>query len=157
VDEVFLKVRNCLNQLTDLAKELQALGVIRSQKIVSDYGEWIACRLLKGTPSDSRTQKGWDIKVGDKHIQVKTHAKAQTNRTRWTPIPKTPDFHELLIIVLSPKYLVSDIFLVPVKDCKTLRDKSGNYWKLSWNKIDEFRFSGEKLADIEPLLASTEI
>ena len=155
MDDSLNSIRSNLQRLAEIGKNLRSFGVIRSQRIIPDYGEWIACRILGASLADSRTQKGWDVEIAGKRIQVKTHAKALTNRAHRTPIPNHPEYNELLIVVLTPCYLVSKIFRVPVEDVKRLRKEMGRKWTLEWKELGGFQIQKNKLAAIKPLLETS--
>ena len=80
-----------LDSIAEGIHSLQELGVIRSRKFVSDYGEWIVCQLFGGRVAKSKTQRGWDVLANDERIQVKTHSKAFDNPNRWSSIKGGPD------------------------------------------------------------------
>jgi hypothetical protein len=136
------EVAHVVHSLAVLQRGLAALrrkGVIRSQRYLADYGEWLACQLLGGKRALSKTQPAWDIKVGKKRIQVRTHAKADTTPARRTPIPKSAlGYDSLLILVLSEKWKLKKAYEVPRRAVSRLARRDGKRLTLHWNHLTEF-------------------
>jgi hypothetical protein len=132
-----------LQRIADAMERLRSLGVIRSQKVVSDIGEWLAATLLGGNLADSKNQKGWDITCGKAHIQVRTHAKAGTNKNRFTRVADVcAGQDDLAVVVLSPRFLVDRIFVVPNHEVRERANKKG---ALSWKSIASFEIKSDSV------------
>lgn len=138
-----------IKKLAESMKRLRELGVIRSQKIVGDIGEWIAAVLFDGVIADSKNQQGWDIKCEVGNIQVRAHAKAEGNNTRNTRITGlSEDCAMLAILVLTHDFRISQVFVVPSEEAKRLATKG----KLSWSKLQDFEVPhADLLPSLSPL------
>jgi hypothetical protein len=92
-------------------RELKRLGVIRSNKWHSEFGEWLVSQLLEVRRSDNRNQQGVDLK--EQGYQVKTH---------FIPAPGIPvyedfkgnklEFENLVIVGLDEAMKVQVIYKV---------------------------------------------
>jgi len=68
---------------------LKGYGLIPNQKdFTGQLGEWFVSEVYGGTRSTNGIEKDWDVKIGDKLVQVKTHAKAETTTARFSFIKK---------------------------------------------------------------------
>jgi hypothetical protein len=133
---------------------LESLGVVRSQRTVADYGEWLAAEILSLPICTSRTQKDWDLELTGRRVQVKTHAKASTNRARRTPISKTPlAYDELAIVVLTPTLRLREFYLLPRVAVEQLAKPMGDKRTLHWSVLAEFALR-EVPARLAPLLSA---
>jgi hypothetical protein len=141
-----------LERISAAMQRLREFGVIRSQKVVSDIGEWLAATLLDGRVAESRNQKAWDIICGVKQVQVRAHAKAEGNRNRFTPVADVCAGNcDLVIVVLSPSFLVQRLFHIPNREVKA-RAVNG---RLSWARVADFevRKTDVRAKGLVPLFA----
>lgn len=86
---------------------LESLGVLRNQKdFTSQLGEYVALEMFGGELAESGIQEGWDLIDGnDKKVQVKSHAKAESNVVRSTPFKyQERKFDDLCIVRFTPNY-----------------------------------------------------
>ena len=100
----------------------QAMKALRDEEILinkKDFtcqiGEWLVEMLYDGKRATSGIQKGWDIDVKGKHIQVKAHAKAETNNAKFSAVDKnsTERIDELIIIVFTFDYKLKEFYKAP--------------------------------------------
>ena len=134
-----MAVAGALDAIVRARRTLAELGVVRSQRLIADFGEWFGCQLLGVELASSRTQAGWDIGTSNRRIQVKTHAKAATNRARRTTLNKDElDFDELLIIVLNEDYRIRSIYLIPHADVLRLAPLSRGKRLLEWRRLESY-------------------
>lgn len=142
-------VANEIAQLSASIQRLRTLGVIRSQKIVGDVGEWIAAALFGGRIAEAKNQKGWDLACDMGNIQVRAHAKSEDNRTSWTSIAGLPnDCKELAVVVLTHELKISRVFRVPTAEAKRRARKE----RLAWSAIGEYEVLVESLPAFKKLL-----
>jgi len=67
------EVRSLLIQYRNIVNKLKEAGIIRSSKVVADYGEYIASRKLNLSLVESSIQKDYDAFDKDnKKYQIKT-------------------------------------------------------------------------------------
>lgn len=72
-------IHNYFNALEALYEN----GILLNKKdFTGQLGEWFVETIYDGERAKSGNEKGWDIKVADKYIQVKTHSKAKGNKNR---------------------------------------------------------------------------
>jgi len=57
------EVRAILNTIVNAHDQLRQLGVIRSQRFVADYGEWLVETIFRGVRSTNKIEKHWDVIV----------------------------------------------------------------------------------------------
>lgn len=137
-----------IRKIADSMARLRSLGVIRSQKLVSDLGEWIVAKLFGGCLAESKTQQDWDVRCDSGRVQVRSHAKAADNFNQWTPVSRNYDrYEELVIVVLSEVFLVRHVYRVPASEV-ALRVVKG---QLRWASIQEFEINPRELPGYEEL------
>lgn len=133
-------------------ERLHEFGVIRSQNVVSAIGEWLAPTLLDGRVATSKNRKAWDIVCGDAQVQVRTHAKAEGNRNRFTRVADVCAGNcDLVIVVLSSSFLIQRLFHVPNHQVKA-RAVNG---RLGWTRVADFEVekTDVRAKDVVPLFA----
>ena len=118
---------------------LNDMGVVRTQKITDDFGEWLAEQLFNGKRAEKVNQQGWDIVTSEGYYQVKTHRKAESTPAKWSKI-KTLDY-SVKIFQLNPNYTIKNIY--SISNEKLLNNyhngklkKKGNEYTLYWNTCD---------------------
>lgn len=147
------QIASSLRDLCAAQETLQRLGIIRSQRVVSDFGEWFASKLLSMQLCSSRTQRGWDLEIPGKRVQVKTHAKAEGNRARRTTLRKNAlDFDELAVVILSNTYRVRTVYLVPRGAVETLAPYNDGKRILFWSALKPFELRTVPV-ELTPLLS----
>ena len=86
--------------------------------------------LYSGEKAKSAIQKDWDIKIGDKYIQVKGHSKASKNGNAHSNIKYNVNAQvdELIIIVFSEDYKLKSFYQIPWQDALSRIRKGRIYW-----------------------------
>ncbi len=126
-------------------KILRNEGILINKKdFTCQIGEWLVEMLCDGKRATSGIQKGWDVDVNGKHIQVKAHAKAEGNKNRWSAVDKdsTERIDELIIVVFTFDYKLKEFFRVPWLDALphiNSRGKKNPRFEINWNAIKEFK------------------
>src|SRR5260221_13854953 len=104
------KIVDALDRWCSAAGDLKELGVVRSQKVLSDLSEWFVAEIYGGKRVESKTHPGYDVVVaGAERIQVKHAAKAKDNPARWHPIKslkQLKQFDSLELVIFSDSYKV---------------------------------------------------
>jgi len=147
--------------LTSTAQTLddffKSLKILRDEKVLinkKDFtcqiGEWLVEMLFEGKRATSGIQKGWDVIVDGRHIQVKAHAKAEGNKNRWSAVEKesTERIDELIIVVFSFDYKLKELFRIPWKHAYPLiklRGKKNPRNEINWSSIKEFKIENDAL------------
>lgn len=106
--------------------------------------------IFDGKRATNSGQKGWDIDVKGKRVQVKTHAKARHNTARWSAVnfDTLESVDELIIIVFTFDYKLKELIRVPWNDAKaiaTLRGQKRPKWEISWNNLTAYQCDIDKL------------
>lgn len=141
-------------QIAAAEQSLRDLGVVRSQRTESDYGEWIASQVLKLPMATNRVNKGWDIGDGSRRVQVKTHAKAANTSARRTTLRSTAlDFDELAVVLLTPTYRLRSFYLVPRESVEQLFPFVSGKRTIAWRKLADFSVRAIP-STLRPLLSS---
>src|ERR1700741_4087433 len=105
-----------LRQFFQSLRELKEEGILINKKDFNcQIGEWIVETIYDGKRAASGIQKGWDVDVKGKHIQVKCHATATGNNSRWSAVNNltTEKVDELIIIVFSFDYKLKEYYQIP--------------------------------------------
>jgi hypothetical protein len=141
-----------VDRLIDAKRTLAKLGVTRSEKLLSDYGEWLVGCLLGGIRASSSIQPCWDVDSEAGKIEVKTHAKAATNRTRWTEVGLPPFvFDHLAILVLSDSWRIREFYLVPKRALLGVIAPGSS--RVRWGDLEKWRVTKASLPRSEELHA----
>lgn len=118
--------------------------LINKKDFTCQIGEWLVEILYNGKRATSGIQKGWDVDISGKHIQVKAHAKAEGNKNRWSAVEKetTETIDELIIVVFTFDYKLKEFYKAPwlkaIPHIK-LRGKKKPRYEINWNAIKEFK------------------
>jgi len=148
-------VRQVLQALAEIQngmEKLRSLGVIRSQKVVGDLGEWLVAQVFGGEIAASKGNADWDVIADGERIQVKAHAKAADNSTRWTGFPKPPaGVDAIAVVVFSPAFRVLELYKVPAEELGRLLRASGDKLRLPWDDLGDWRVSKAMLPASSPL------
>lgn len=136
-------------------KTLRDEGILINKKdFTCQIGEWLVEMIYGGNRAKSGIQKGWDVDVKGKHIQVKAHAKAEGNNNRWTKVDKdsTERIDELIVVVFTHDYKLKEFYQVPWKDAVPyikLRGKKSPRNEINWSSIRKFKIEKENLPEQE--------
>ncbi|GEM_PF-1172999 len=147
-----ISVKNVSAALLDY---FEAVKVLRNQNILinkhsftNQIGEWLVETIFGGKRA-ANGQKGWDVNVNGKHIQVKTHSKAETNKSRFSAVNKcdSEQIDELIIIVFSAEYKIKNFFIIPWEiACPLIRERTTkNKLELNWSAVKEYEVSIDSL------------
>lgn len=142
--EIDLSIKNYLTSLG----ELQRYGILQNKKdFTSQIGEWLVYKLYGGQRAESAIQKNWDIKLGDKFIQVKTHSKASTNKNRWTSITPAADtdIHELITVIFTPDYKLREFYKTPWTEALKLIRIHKYRSVIHWDHQKQFQINIDEL------------
>ena len=121
-------------------KRLKELGIINNKKdFTSQLGEWLVSELYQGKLAVSGKQKDWDLQIGEKNIQVKTHSKSKTTSRSNTDFKYSDDadIDILIIIVFDEEYKLKNIFEIPWETAKILKSKNTKDVVIRWKEIPE--------------------
>lgn len=124
------------------ANALKEAGLTRNKKdFTSQTGEWLVSEIYGGTMATSGIQKGWDLMVGDKRIQVKTHSKALTTPARWSVIKHdvNAEIDELIIVVFTEAYTLAEFYVVPWIDALNLIRRQKERDVIHWNHLKSYQ------------------
>lgn len=144
----YIEIQKHLNDLLDSLGHLSRLGVLTTKhSLTSQLGEFLVANLFDGELALNSTQKHWDVKIGDdKFIQVKTHAKSNSNKNRWTELKYSEDavITELIIVVFTEDYKLKEFYKVPWNEAFAISvNKSRRI--ISWNKLNDYKQKIESL------------
>jgi hypothetical protein len=134
------EIRNLLDQIALAKHKLFESKIIRSERLTGEIGEYLAeLQYPAARRAGTTSNKGWDLILpcGQK-IQVKTHAKGAGNNARWTEVRHLEAFDILLIVVLTPNYLLRELYEVTRDKLKTLaKVNARNVATISWDKLEK--------------------
>lgn len=123
---------------------------INKKDFTCQIGEWLVEMLYEGKRATSGNQKGWDVDVKGKRIQVKAHAKAESNKASFTAVHKDSSerIDEFIIVVFTFDYKLKAFYKVPWKDALPnikLRGKKNPRNEITWRSIRNFKVEKERL------------
>lgn len=87
-----------INKYLNAIKNLKEAGVIRSDRVDGDIGEYIAARVFGLTLEDSLQQNGYDARLEGSRFQIKYNNSAYRNNIN----VGDPDKYDFLIVVIGP-------------------------------------------------------
>lgn len=135
------EINQLLKKYTGIIEQLQKAGVIRSSKVVSDYGEYISSKKLNLELMKSSINKGYDAvdKEGKKY-EIKSRKSTSYNKATIIPVPnneqmKIADF--LVFIRFNNDWDIDAFLRIPMPKAKEMIDKY-NRIGITKRLIDEF-------------------
>lgn len=127
-------------------------SVIRSQRFVGDFGEWIASQVLSMNICGNLTQRGYDLVSAGTTVQVKTNARGG-RASRTILKDSTMEFDELAIVILTRTYRLRAMYRVSRADVGRLAAFSNGRRVLQWSRLEAFAIRTVPLA-LAPLLST---
>lgn len=137
-----------LKRLLSSMNELRELDVLTNKKdFTCQIGEWLVEMIFDGYRSTNAIEKGWDVKIGEKRIQVKAHAKARTTTNRTTSIKYDLDARtdELIIIIFSQDYKLKEFYQLPWEIALTKIKREKHKDVIYWNHLYEYKIEFDEL------------
>ena len=131
------KINAIENFLTAL-KRLIDLKIINSRKdFTSQLGEWLIAEMYGATIAESGKQKDWDMKLGEKKIQVKAHSKALTTKRKNTDFKYSEDasIDIFIIVVFTDNYKIKTIYEIPWSVALKLKTQHTKDPVITWSQI----------------------
>ena len=135
------------NKATALKVFLEAMKTLRDEGILinkkdftGQIGEWLVEMIYIGKRATSGIQKGWDVNVKGKYIQVKAHSKAETESTE--------RIDELIIVVFTFDYKLKAFYKVPWEIAYPkikLRGKKTPRNEIAWSSIKDYKIELKQL------------
>ncbi|RYX98708.1 hypothetical protein EON78_04910 [bacterium] len=144
----YLTAGKLLKNYFGALKDLKDAGITSNKKdFTSQIGEWFVSELYGGVKATNSIQKDWDIMLGEKKIQVKTHAKSITNFNRKTPIKFNNEakIDELIIIIFTEDYNLKEFYKVPWLDALPLIKRNKGADIIHWDHLHKFKIYGTNL------------
>ena len=128
--------------------ELKRLNITTNKKdFTSQIGEWLVCELYGGKRAEKSIQKDWDVIVDNKFVQVKTHAKAETNGNRWTGIEYGEDaqIDELTTVVFTHDYKLREFYRTPWREAYLLVRHNSDRSLIRWDDLRKYKVAIDTL------------
>jgi len=112
------EIKKLLNKYTHIIEQLKDAGVVRTGKVVADYGEYVVSKKLGLKLADSPVNKGYDaVDTKGKKYEVKTRKATAWNKPAIFPVKQsqisTVDF--LIYIEFDNKWDVKRLLKIPAK------------------------------------------
>jgi hypothetical protein len=97
--------------------------------------------LYDGKRAENGIQKYWDIESDLGKIQVKTHAKASSNKARWSAIKYDVDSNVdyLVIVVFTEGFKLKEFYKVPWIECLDLIRRNKDRDVLMWDHLKDYQ------------------
>ncbi|MDV2465315.1 hypothetical protein CMU96_07690 [Elizabethkingia anophelis] len=141
-----------LKKFFALLEDLREVNILKNKKdFTGQIGEWLVEMIYDGERSQSGIEKGWDVKVNNEFIQVKTHAKSSTNSNRWSALKcdyENIKIDYLIIIVFEQDYKLREFFKIPWSEALKyvkIRGKTSPRSEINWNSVEEYKIDIHKL------------
>ena len=145
------EIAKAIQRLSDAINDLAEYRVIRSRKVVSDFGEWLVVQMYDGVLASSKNKEYWDVEVGSEKIQVKTTSKAEDNHNRWLEIKNPNRFDTLMVIVLTTQFKVREFYRISSQELHPYLTPYGDNYKVKWDDIKEWMISKERVPNCDKL------
>lgn len=134
------EVKKAVQQLVLAKNKLKSLGVLRSERLVGEFGEWFAEQLISGERAISTTQSGWDIICNEKKYQVKTHAKSDSTGARWTEWKYTKkEFDFLILLIFSSRLFLNEAYIISYEIAERRVNRTRKQIVLDWDDYMDFK------------------
>ncbi len=135
-----IEIRKQLNNYTSIIEKLKKAGIIRTSKVVADYGEYIASKEYNLKLALSSVNKGYDA-VDNKgyKYEIKTRKASVGNKPTIFPVTqkqlKTMDF--LIYVEFDNNWNLTRLLKIPVS-----KIKQNNYNRVIITKdlVEKYRF-----------------
>ncbi|MCX6754025.1 MAG: hypothetical protein NTV03_03155 [Candidatus Nomurabacteria bacterium] len=113
------EIQKQLNSYTRIIGKLREAGIIRTGKVVADYGEYIASQKLKLNLATSSVNKGYDATDSKgKKYEIKTRKASEWNKPTIFPITRSQlevvDF--LIYVEFDNKWNLVRLLKIPAKN-----------------------------------------
>ena len=112
------EIKKQLNKYTEVIEKLKKAEIIRTGKIVADYGEYIASRKLKLKLASSSVNKGYDaIDSKGKKYEIKTRKASIWNKPTIFPITRSQFevVNFLIYVEFDNKWNLVRLLKIPTK------------------------------------------
>jgi hypothetical protein len=136
------KTKEMIKKFSDSKKDLFKNGIIRSERVTGEIGEYLACLQFANSKLAATTSNpGWDIKVEIENqiqkIQVKSHAKGLYNNARWSEVKNIHLFDYLFIVIFNSEYHVKELYNIPTHAIKAhgKLNKDRGIYLIPWDKF----------------------
>lgn len=136
------EIRKELDNYVKAKRKLTQLGVLRSERTIGEYGEWFAEKLTGGVRNIKTSSKGYDLTKGTLRIQVKSHAKGDTNNARWTDWTyENKDFDELILLIFNKELVLKEAYSMTYEQaCERINQNLKNK-VLKWDDYQDYQIS----------------
>ena len=139
-----------IKKYIEIIAELRDANILTNKgNFTGQIGEWLVAQIFGGKRATSSIQKGWDVEIEGKFIQVKTHSKAEGNSTRWSSVTKNRDerVDELIIIVFTHHYKLLEFYRVPweIAQAQVKTREKNQRDKIHWSAIQKYRVEIDEL------------
>ena len=121
-------------------KKLRDLKILKNKRdFTSQLGEWIVSEMYGADFSSNGKQKDWDLKFGEKRIQVKTHSKANTSKRSNTDFKYRDDavIDIFVIVIFDEDYKLKNIYEIPWRIAQELKSQNTRDIVIRWSEIPE--------------------
>jgi hypothetical protein len=142
---------DALKAYFEAVKCLRTKQILVNQKdFTCQIGEWLVEEIYSGKRAISGIQKGWDVEIDGRFIQVKAHAKAVGNTNRWSAIERESSvvIDELIVVVFSPDYKLLEFYKAPWMIAKTFvktRGRSKPRSEINWSDLNNYKVAIDTL------------
>jgi len=115
------QIKALLRKYTEIISTLRTEGVIKTSKVVADYGEWLVAQKLNLQLVDSPINKGFDAldNKGEKY-EIKTRKETAWNSPKNSPVSaaKIQNADFLICVELDNDWNIKYILKIPSKEVK---------------------------------------
>ena len=111
------EVKRLLLQYRDVIDKLRSMKVVRTSKVVGEYGEYLVIKALSLKKADSSGNEGFDAideKTGEKY-EIKTRKRVKWNEpTRFSLRKKqTEHFDFLVLVYFDDNWELTEVLKIP--------------------------------------------
>jgi len=139
-----LLLKNFIKSLQDL----RIAGIATNKKdFTSQVGEWLVAEIYGGSLALNSIQKDWDLIADGKHIQVKSHAKSDTNTNRKTRLQydESSTIDELIIVIFTQDYMLKEFYSISWPEAYQLISHNKAGGEIYWNRLKDYKVNLDDL------------
>jgi hypothetical protein len=109
--------------------------------MISQIAEWIVAEIYGGVKAAAKNQVGWDVEVGNKKIQVKSHAKDPTNKNRWTYLKYegVADITDIVVVVFTSDFVIKEFYEISWKKAQHYINRKHKHLTIRWDNISKYK------------------
>jgi hypothetical protein len=134
------KIVELLLEYNEILEELRRNGVIKSGKLVADYGEYVAAKRLGLKLEQNSSHKGWDATKGNVKYEIKSRKATakHPHPTRFAINWKTLKADYLVLVQFGINWELEEFVRLKYEEAKKIHSKYKDSSLFMSNEVKQF-------------------